>query len=224
MAKALDSSAMLCLSCNKPGVNRCSGCSNGRYCSAQCQKQDWKQHKAICGAFSTLTERPSPDYIRAMLFPVNEDKPNFVWIKRYTSWFHGYKAEAEWGPLLGNPENCETGFFDRHYGFRRPLDGNKSIILKYNATFAIDGSPCNQSMKNLKGIQQARKWCGSFIAHGYYEKDEELVTTLDLDTNDLGALVEYFNVRVDTIPECCLPGSPYTCADGMRDACKKKDV
>ena len=223
MAKPTDPPAViLCLSCNKLGINRCSGCSNARYCSAECQRNDWKQHKSVCAAFSTLTERPSPNHIRAILFPVDEDKPRFVWITRYKGWFH--PREAEFGPLLGNPDGHETGFFDMHHGLRRPLVGNKGILLEYNSTFALDGSPSCLSLKDLKGVKHARKWCGSFIAHGYYDDYDKLVDTVDVDTNDLGALVEYFNVRVDTIPECCLPGSWYTCADGLRDGCKKKDT
>lgn len=73
-------------------------------------------------------------------------------------------------------------------------------------------------------IKQAHKWCGSFIAHGYYEENDKVVDTVDLDTNDLGALVEYFNVCVGTIPKCCLSGSAHTCIDGLRDVCQKNEA
>ena len=33
--------------CGKPFA-RCSGCQLVRYCSKDCQKQHWKEHKALC--------------------------------------------------------------------------------------------------------------------------------------------------------------------------------
>ena len=34
--------------CSNPGNLRCSGCRTVGYCSAECQKKDWKQHKVNC--------------------------------------------------------------------------------------------------------------------------------------------------------------------------------
>jgi hypothetical protein len=34
--------------CSKDGTLRCSRCKNQYYCSAACQKADWKTHKASC--------------------------------------------------------------------------------------------------------------------------------------------------------------------------------
>ncbi|KAF2820473.1 hypothetical protein CC86DRAFT_113524 [Ophiobolus disseminans] len=213
--------ALLCLRCNKVGVKQCSSCANARYCSTQCQKQDWKQHKIICGAFQALEERPSPKHIRAILFPIDDDKPRFVWITRYTHWF--YDLKTEWGPLLGNPQSHESQFFGQTHGLRRPLVGAKDIMVEYNSTFALDDSPSNQSMLKLAGMKQPRRWCRSFIAHGYYEENGKLVDTVDVNTNDFGALMEHFNSRVDTIPKCCLPGSWRVCAEGRRNTCRKNE-
>ena len=39
----------VCIRCKQPGSPlRCSGCKRVRYCSAGCQKADWKQHKKAC--------------------------------------------------------------------------------------------------------------------------------------------------------------------------------
>ncbi|KAJ7054548.1 hypothetical protein C8F01DRAFT_1161975 [Mycena amicta] len=40
----------VCFSCKKRGVelHRCSGCHTFYYCSRECQKRDWKNHKTIC--------------------------------------------------------------------------------------------------------------------------------------------------------------------------------
>ena len=41
----------LCARCGKPGATgmlRCSKCKSVRYCSRECQRSDWKQHKLRC--------------------------------------------------------------------------------------------------------------------------------------------------------------------------------
>jgi len=40
-----------CARCDGPGKPRlrvCGGCKTTKYCSAECQKEDWKKHKATC--------------------------------------------------------------------------------------------------------------------------------------------------------------------------------
>ena len=36
--------------CGKPGLSKCSGCRNIRYCSRECQKSDWRNHKQSCAS------------------------------------------------------------------------------------------------------------------------------------------------------------------------------
>lgn len=47
--------------CNNCGVseakNTCKSCESVRYCSSQCQKKHWKEHKVLCRAIKTLTEQ-----------------------------------------------------------------------------------------------------------------------------------------------------------------------
>ena len=41
-----------CDGCNKQSTEKmklCSGCERVRYCDAECQKKDWKEHKKVCG-------------------------------------------------------------------------------------------------------------------------------------------------------------------------------
>mmetsp|Transcript_34184 Transcript_34184/g.69068 ORF Transcript_34184/g.69068 Transcript_34184/m.69068 type:complete len:116 (+) Transcript_34184:89-436(+) len=41
-----------CLVCGKPGQAHCSRCHAVTYCGPECQRSDWKRHKASCGTGS----------------------------------------------------------------------------------------------------------------------------------------------------------------------------
>lgn len=41
---------MSCAACGEPAPNRCSLCGSVRYCSRECQRNDWAFHKLRCGA------------------------------------------------------------------------------------------------------------------------------------------------------------------------------
>ena len=38
-----------CKVCSKEGTKRCGKCGCAYYCSADCQKSHWKEHKKVCG-------------------------------------------------------------------------------------------------------------------------------------------------------------------------------
>lgn len=39
---------MSCENCSGPGTLTCLACKSVRYCSRECQRVDWKKHKAAC--------------------------------------------------------------------------------------------------------------------------------------------------------------------------------
>ncbi|KAG8791102.1 hypothetical protein FRC12_010152 [Ceratobasidium sp. 428] len=43
-----DKECRVCHVAGKPDLMTCSGCKKAKYCSSECQKQDWKSHKKIC--------------------------------------------------------------------------------------------------------------------------------------------------------------------------------
>jgi tetratricopeptide (TPR) repeat protein len=58
--------------CEKIARSRCSDCHRDRYCSGECQKSDWKDHKLICSTLKSLSCDPQPyhqvvDVIKAFL-------------------------------------------------------------------------------------------------------------------------------------------------------------
>ncbi|KAI4152714.1 MAG: hypothetical protein L6R39_001751 [Caloplaca ligustica] len=73
--------AEVCSNCFAPATNRCKRCGSSCYCSAGCQKADWIYHKHLCGQFNQYKDRPDAHCVRAILFPVDEKSPRFVWLK-----------------------------------------------------------------------------------------------------------------------------------------------
>jgi hypothetical protein len=56
-----------CAGCDKindqvaDGLKGCGGCKKVMYCGKDCQKRDWKHHKAFCKVFACLPEPPAAD-------------------------------------------------------------------------------------------------------------------------------------------------------------------
>lgn len=75
-------SNLLCAVCDNPGHLKCSACHSMRYCSAECQQLDRNTHKIFCKSFERFTDdkRPSPQHIRAILFPEHKKKPEWKWV------------------------------------------------------------------------------------------------------------------------------------------------
>ena len=46
--QAVVSHMHVCVVCNAPSSKKCSGCRLARYCSRECQMQDWQEHKTHC--------------------------------------------------------------------------------------------------------------------------------------------------------------------------------
>jgi hypothetical protein len=122
--------------CTKAGTLRCTGCNppQSRYCSTECQKQDWKTHKQTCvggqkyncflihtSSLSTgTTESSDSDYIEP--FP----------LRSYGNW------QAEMGELkerLGWTTVGEAGKFYSHqdvdtwyyYAYSASTSGNSAL-------------------------------------------------------------------------------------------------
>ena len=69
-------------SCDKQENKLCAGCNAAAYCSKRCQKYEWPAHKLLCSSFSGFSDdkRPSQHHIRALLFRVDAEKPEFTWL------------------------------------------------------------------------------------------------------------------------------------------------
>ena len=61
-----------CLRCGATGDLRiCAGCRVARYCSAECQRAHWKQHKKSCEDFDTVFAKSQEKLKKAGLVPAD---------------------------------------------------------------------------------------------------------------------------------------------------------
>jgi hypothetical protein len=67
--------------CDERDSPRCSRCKGAYYCNKGSQKRDWRTHKLLCEDFSSfdVSTRPSANHFRAIVFPVDEEKPKLIW-------------------------------------------------------------------------------------------------------------------------------------------------
>ena len=70
----------LCAFCDSPEAKLCAGCKEIRYCSLQCQKSDWKTHKADCKQAQARAAAQSAQQEPAV--PVAENQRRILKAKR----------------------------------------------------------------------------------------------------------------------------------------------
>ncbi|KAF2229166.1 hypothetical protein EV356DRAFT_537482 [Viridothelium virens] len=93
-----------CCVCNNATSNACTECGSAKYCSEDCQNDDWKTHKALCHAMKTMPERPSQDHRLGILFAVDKEVPTLVWVHTpyHDDGFGSADAETNFGEWFGS--------------------------------------------------------------------------------------------------------------------------
>ncbi|KAJ1338082.1 zinc finger MYND domain-containing protein [Microdochium nivale] len=174
----------LCLLCPKRGTETCKQCNQAAYCSAACQKKDWKTHKHVCKDFAGFTEalRPSKHHVRALVFPADSDTPHWAWVKT--------RHDAITADTL-----CE------HIGeFHEPQD---ITVLNLHAELSSQGrgltALCNHMQRNtnlsiiaLGKPGQLHVWPGPVLIVGHLVKENE---ALDAASSTRPALLSDLNMR-----------------------------
>ncbi|KID74370.1 Ubiquitin carboxyl-terminal hydrolase 19 [Metarhizium brunneum] len=187
-ANTKDSS--LCTVCDKHDARLCGRCKSVRYCSAECQKEDWPTHKLPCKAFSNfdVSTRETSEHFRVLFFPVNE-KPKFIWLEG--KWVDGYQY-LEIGSLPGI-----KGFLDEatiQYSSRLGRKLDDSIYIIARDEFRIDGSLPNKGVAAITSTKPGRHydWRGPFIAFGKCRRGLRARKCRDIDMQDFRHVVDFF--------------------------------
>lgn len=196
-AAVTDDSQPLCGMCSEIGAGKpCSGCKNIRYCSVECQRNDWDIHKLVCKSYRELPPRPTGFHFLALLFPAQEPRPRFSWEIQHPGAPIGITSQyGSPGQLVAYP----PFFHDRR--------------LPHVITVEHDSNPqgnrflpTNQSIDNVIGPSSSGFLRGDvlFVAESVIKMfsrveagaaTPEFTDLLDIDTKSIRPIIDYLNLR-----------------------------
>lgn len=187
-----------CTICNGPTALYCVGCNSAHYCSKRCQKTDWPTHKLLCAVFANFdtSSRPTDEHFKAILFPVDQEKPTIVWL--HCKWW-GSDSDGVWdqGPseltsFLGSGFDLRTTDIEDIPSLKRKM--TKTITVCYRDAFVVDGSRLNTSIESILAtkVRQYYPWRGPFLIYGSIELDANRKACKDLDMKDFRHIADFF--------------------------------
>ncbi|KAF3015603.1 hypothetical protein E8E14_009708 [Neopestalotiopsis sp. 37M] len=182
-----------CTLCEAPDARICERCKSARYCSVDCQSDDWKVHKLLCKSFSKfdMSERPSEDYFRAIVFPENVSKPELVWI--YCQWLD--QPGLEWQEPNAAPFLCDWGtpagiLVETDAILQRNLP---NPIVIYTQNERLEGSSSTRSVSavvaTIPGYHNG--WRGPIVAVGKKMHNGQPIACRDLDMEDFRYIADF---------------------------------
>lgn len=164
--------------CPRKGDKTCQVCGDAKYCSKDCQKLDWKNHKVLCASFKKSVQ-PGPNYRRALLFPGLNLPPRFEWVK-LTKYHDGVRFNEDFlsTPFFGTEvkdsnSSDYNGIQGRHiarvpgealHWFKKDI-GPKDLLNTGLRHFTRGGA-CWQDWKGPVFVLRAHTDQQSFIKHG----------------------------------------------------------
>ncbi|KAI1739861.1 hypothetical protein F4680DRAFT_466018 [Xylaria scruposa] len=176
-----------CIVCGRATALVCNVCVRTCYCSQECQKIDFPIHGLLCSDFveHELTQRPNRNHIRAILFPVDQERPKTIWLPCNTD-------------ARGRSPNVEQllprGLTVIKRRFINLTKVSSKICLCY-CDFSIGGeSETNQSIKRITTTRPGQyfDWVGAVIAYGKTHRNLSLGGLRDLDMEDFQLIAKYF--------------------------------
>ncbi|KAI1763123.1 hypothetical protein GGR53DRAFT_386234 [Hypoxylon sp. FL1150] len=182
-----------CSMCNIPIVfGRCKQCKSAYYCSPVCQLLDWQTHGLLCAAFTKFKQkkRPSKNHFRAILFPVDREEPQVIWL--LCRWHREEGEERDQYPDVKPFTGTDT-----HTAIERITKGSDSIYVCYRGTFLIDGSHRNRSVSAITAteLQLPFDWRGPIVAYGGKGLGQGPSACRDLDVDDFRHIAALFISR-----------------------------
>ena len=189
-----------CTICHSSTAKPCGRCHSARYCSLECQQTDWPSHSLLCSQYSTHTGRPDPFYKRAILFPPNENKPQFIWVECKTIVsdedpdfpyeFESSQVEDHLGGKVGQYYAvAEKRLIQRNV--LRDRDYANTLQVVWRETFGIDGSQLNKSVVRATRDAAVMSWAGPIIALRMKGSGLAPSHYMDIDMQDYRNVVDY---------------------------------
>ena len=153
----MDASNKTC-KCGAAADNKCGACQLALYCSAQCQRDDWSDHKPIC-AQAKLAAKAGLDLpmIGKQIKPVGAENANFLTSKPYWTADHSL-LNARLRSLVPRSHLVAP-----HYEMPQPrkiLDNGQFFDGATAIAMPMAKSECHNNVAALKAIGHARGYEG----------------------------------------------------------------
>lgn len=204
----------ICPVCSAPATQQCSRCKNLKYCSPNCQRQDYGSHKLLCKTFPENGHPPDPRLRRCIYFPPDDFSPQWVWLNVKTFDVGGDEGfqHVDYTAQMGNDVNtiCPGEKIPLNLRTMEPLE--KHIYLAYDdmflSKFAERNAVCHVGFLIIDGMCSAdshdqaidaatknktgSEWRGPLVALcGRVNELYDIVEVKDMDMKDYSALVEF---------------------------------
>ncbi|KAL8747834.1 MAG: hypothetical protein Q9190_000334 [Brigantiaea leucoxantha] len=187
-----------CVNCLKEAWKHCKQCGFAWYCSASCQKTDWPYHKTLCLGFRDLGSSPSPQHVKAILFPEERDNPEAIWVENNGDPQDETEISQKWDvkDLLKVQSDCDISPHMVIPHWSRYRKSSFQIVLLLRTGFLTDGSKPNQSIGMVTKGNFHFSWRGPIVAVKVrYSASEEAQASRNitvLDMRDTFGFLEYY--------------------------------
>ena len=214
--------------CNAATTKTCQVCRTSSYCSKTCQEADWPCHKLVCKDFGKLGPAPTAaadrPFRRGVFFPAKERRPKFVWVPciRTTSPGERDFESSQVEQFLGKGHRGMSHVLNNMLS-PRWLDA--CLVVMFRDSFAVDGSPVNQSVLNATGNQEPyRPWCGPVLVLKSNSRSFDGDAYRDMDTRDfrdaVDFLIAYGDPNLNPNDMVYPSGRPEKQISGVRISCQ----
>lgn len=188
-AKAAIAAWDSCPCCENKGTKTCSECRDIAYCSAKCQKADWKYHKHLCKSVKSFQQPPAPNMRRCVYFAADGEKPVFKWMPM--------KGDIDWQYISTKTDaDLRESYHPEHIFLKirtnQLLAGN--IVLQYDDEFDRKYARPNSAIIAATNGRAPFVWKGPIIAstgESVRERNGDLCRVHDFSMSQYSALISY---------------------------------
>ncbi|CAH0393161.1 unnamed protein product [Bemisia tabaci] len=188
------SDSQLCIVCLKDNAKLCSRCRNIRYCSKDCQKNDRKIHRLLCSDYASFdaSSRPSDDHFQAIIFPVEEFEPKFVWMQCQDGKYQHPIVDSFFGSNFQS-ESLQIQSIQNNGLLKRKLSDTIHLAYcNFSTTGGLLTNLCISSNIPYAKAGHDPGWRGPVIAYGTVGVDLEEATCRDLTMTDFKHIADHF--------------------------------
>lgn len=193
----MENTDRLCIVCYKENAKPCGQCKSIYYCSVPCQRSDWRTHKLLCSAYASFdkTSRPSPTdkHFLGIFFPVDDKKPQLVWVRRGREGSNLPVLDVQ--PFLNLPPEENARVITIYHDPLMDKELPDMIHFDTRDNFLNDGSEVNQCLRRMTSVCPGayQGWRGPAMITVKVGRDPGL----DLD------LIQYRDVTLTDFKHLC---------------------